>query len=192
MWRILKQLLNKQRIHPTYPGYSFRLYSSSAVNRPKILDKDSASSKRGLDDMLEMISKQHLIENLHGSEQDLRELTLKVEELAEEIEVPVKVSEQKTIAPVKTFKENTTAILKSLKEDAIELIETFKEEILSDKRSRGAFGEVQLSGLIRNVMPESAFALQHTLSNGKRSDCILFLPEPTGNVVLDAKFALAN
>ncbi|WP_177420624.1 DNA recombination protein RmuC [endosymbiont of Lamellibrachia barhami] len=64
------------------------------------------------------------------------------------------------------------------------------QEILSDKRSRGAFGEVQLNALVRNVMPESGFSLQHTLGNGKRADCMLFLPDPTGNVVIDAKFPL--
>jgi len=66
------------------------------------------------------------------------------------------------------------------------------QEVLSDKRSRGAFGEVQLNSLIRNVMPEQHFAIQHTLSNGKIADCILFLPEPTGNVVIDSKFPLEN
>ncbi len=66
------------------------------------------------------------------------------------------------------------------------------QEVLADKRSRGAFGEVQLSALLRNMLPESHFALQHTLANGKRADCILFLPEPTGNVVIDAKFPLEN
>lgn len=66
------------------------------------------------------------------------------------------------------------------------------QHILSDKRSRGAFGEVQLSNLIRNVMPENSFALQHTLSNGKRCDLILFLPEPTGNVAVDSKFPLES
>lgn len=66
------------------------------------------------------------------------------------------------------------------------------QEVLADKRSRGAFGEVQLSALLRNMLPESHFALQHSLSNGKRADCILFLPEPTGNVVIDAKFPLEN
>lgn len=66
------------------------------------------------------------------------------------------------------------------------------QEILTDRRSRGAFGEVQLTALIRNVMPESSFSLQHTLSNGKRVDCILFLPEPTGNITIDAKFPLEN
>jgi len=66
------------------------------------------------------------------------------------------------------------------------------QEVLNDKRSRGAFGEVQLSGLIRNVLPEQSFKLQHTLSNGKIADCVLFLPEPTGNVVVDAKFPLES
>lgn len=66
------------------------------------------------------------------------------------------------------------------------------QEILTDKRSRGTFGEVQLSALIRNVMPENHFALQYSLSNHNRADCILFLPEPTGNITIDAKFPLEN
>ncbi len=66
------------------------------------------------------------------------------------------------------------------------------QEVLADKRSRGAFGEVQLSALIRNIIPESNFALQKNLSNGKRADCILFLPDPTGNIVIDAKFPLES
>ncbi|WP_286233032.1 DNA recombination protein RmuC [Thalassotalea sediminis] len=66
------------------------------------------------------------------------------------------------------------------------------QEVLSDKRSRGAFGEVQLSALIRNVLPEQHFSLQYTLSNTKIADCVLWLPEPTGNVVIDAKFPLES
>jgi len=66
------------------------------------------------------------------------------------------------------------------------------QEVLADKRSRGAFGEVQLNALIRNVLPEQSFSLQHTLSNGKIADCILFLPSPTGNVVIDSKFPLES
>jgi DNA recombination protein RmuC len=64
------------------------------------------------------------------------------------------------------------------------------QEILSDKRSRGAFGEVQLNSLVRNILPESNFALQFKLSNDKIADCMLFLPQPTGNVAVDAKFPL--
>lgn len=64
------------------------------------------------------------------------------------------------------------------------------QEVLTDKRSRGAFGEVQMAGLIRNVMPEGSYALQHTLSNGMRVDCIMFLPDPTGHIAIDSKFPL--
>lgn len=66
------------------------------------------------------------------------------------------------------------------------------QEVLTDKRSRGAFGEVQLAALVRNVMPEGSFRFQHTLSTGARVDCLLSLPEPTGNVPIDAKFPLES
>ncbi|VAW63802.1 DNA recombination protein RmuC [hydrothermal vent metagenome] len=66
------------------------------------------------------------------------------------------------------------------------------QEVLADKRSRGAFGEVQLAALVRNVMPESSFSLQRTLSNNTRVDCMLFLPEPSGNIAIDSKFPLES
>ena len=66
------------------------------------------------------------------------------------------------------------------------------QELLGDKKSRGAFGEVQLEALVRNVMPPGAFELQYTLSNGTRADCVLKLPEPTGLVAVDSKFPLEN
>jgi DNA recombination protein RmuC len=64
------------------------------------------------------------------------------------------------------------------------------QEVLSDKRSRGAFGEVQLSHLIHNMLPDQHFALQYTLSNSCRVDAMLFLPEPSGHIAIDSKFPL--
>jgi DNA recombination protein RmuC len=66
------------------------------------------------------------------------------------------------------------------------------QELLGDKRSRGAFGEVQLEALIRNLLPPNAFHFQYTLSTGNRADCVLMLPEPTGMVAVDSKFPLEN
>lgn len=67
------------------------------------------------------------------------------------------------------------------------------QELLGDKRSRGAFGEVQLESLVRNILPEIAYEFQYTFkSNGVRADCVLKLPEPTGMVAVDAKFPLEN
>lgn len=66
------------------------------------------------------------------------------------------------------------------------------QELLGDKRSRGAYGEVQLEGLVRNVLPTASFSMQHTFENGTRVDCALFLPAPTGTVAVDSKFPLEN
>lgn len=66
------------------------------------------------------------------------------------------------------------------------------QEVLSDKRSRGAFGEIQLTALISNMMPENSYSLQHTFENGVRADCVLFLPEPTGTICIDSKFPLES
>ncbi len=66
------------------------------------------------------------------------------------------------------------------------------QAIFTDKRSRGVFGEVQLADLVRNVLPEQHFSFQHTFENGKRADCLLKLPEPTGNIAVDSKFPLES
>ncbi|MDH5391778.1 MAG: DNA recombination protein RmuC [Gammaproteobacteria bacterium] len=66
------------------------------------------------------------------------------------------------------------------------------QEVLADKRSRGAFGEVQLSALVANVMPAQSYALQFGLSNNTRVDCMLFLPQPSGNIAVDSKFPLES
>jgi DNA recombination protein RmuC len=66
------------------------------------------------------------------------------------------------------------------------------QELLGDKRSRGAFGEVQLEALVHNILPPQAYDMQYTLPNGSRADCVLKLPEPTGMVAVDSKFPLEN
>lgn len=64
------------------------------------------------------------------------------------------------------------------------------QDVLLDKRARGAFGEVQLATLLQNLLPPSGYTLQASLSNDKRVDCLLKLPEPAGNMAIDAKFPL--
>ena len=66
------------------------------------------------------------------------------------------------------------------------------QELLGDKRSRGAFGELQLEGLIKNILPPDSYRFQHTFSKGVRADCVLFLPDPTGTVAVDSKFPMEN
>jgi|TARA_B110000259_G_scaffold150945_1_gene170558 DNA recombination protein RmuC len=66
------------------------------------------------------------------------------------------------------------------------------QELLGDKRSRGAFGEMQLEGLVKNILPPDAYSLQYTFLTGARADCVLFLPEPTGTIAVDSKFPMEN
>ncbi len=64
------------------------------------------------------------------------------------------------------------------------------QDILSNKQTRGAFGEIQLHDIVGKALPSDSFTMQATLSNGKRADCLIHLPNPPGPIVVDAKFPL--
>ena len=66
------------------------------------------------------------------------------------------------------------------------------QDILSNKQSRGAFGEIQLADLVQSTLPPSAYEFQATLPGGKRVDCLLKLPNPPGPIGVDAKFPLES
>ena len=129
--------------------------------------------------------------------QKINDLTLstdnRLKEISEQVEKRLADGFEKT---TKTFNDivKRLALIDDAQKKITELSTNVVslQEVLSDKRSRGAFGEVQLNGLIRNVLPEQNFSLQHTLSNGKIADCALFLPKPTGTVIIDSKFPLES
>jgi DNA recombination protein RmuC len=64
------------------------------------------------------------------------------------------------------------------------------QDILSNKQTRGAFGEIQLREIVTRALPPDVIEFQATLSNGTRADCLLRLPNPPGPIVIDAKFPL--
>ncbi|ALG91534.1 MULTISPECIES: DNA recombination protein RmuC [Actibacterium] len=64
------------------------------------------------------------------------------------------------------------------------------QDILSNKQTRGAFGEIQLNDIVSKALPKDSYTLQATLSNGKRADCLIHLPNPPGPIVVDSKFPL--
>ena len=64
------------------------------------------------------------------------------------------------------------------------------QDILSNKQTRGAFGEIQLNDIVSKALPSDAYTFQHTLTNGKRADCLIHLPNPPGPIVIDSKFPL--
>ncbi len=66
------------------------------------------------------------------------------------------------------------------------------QDILANKQARGAFGEIQLNAIVQNALPPSAYEFQAVLSNNKRADCLIKLPNPPGTIVIDAKFPLES
>ncbi|MDQ2066256.1 DNA recombination protein RmuC [Xinfangfangia sp. CPCC 101601] len=64
------------------------------------------------------------------------------------------------------------------------------QDILSNKQTRGAFGEIQLHDIVQKALPSDSYRMQATLSNGRRADCLIHLPHPPGPIVIDAKFPL--
>jgi DNA recombination protein RmuC len=64
------------------------------------------------------------------------------------------------------------------------------QDILSNKQTRGAFGEIQLQEIVSHALPPDAYTFQATLSNGRRADCLIHLPLPPGPIVIDSKFPL--
>ena len=69
------------------------------------------------------------------------------------------------------------------------------QSVLTDKKTRGIYGEVNLKNIMENVFGENnktIYQLQYTLENGTIVDCALFAPEPLGLIGIDSKFPLEN
>ena len=98
----------------------------------------------------------------------------------------------------KTF----TSVLERLSkiDEAQKKIETLSSDIVSlqsiltDKKSRGIYGEVNLKHIMETVfgVNDKIYKLQYTLPNSTIADCVLYAPEPLGTIVIDSKFPLEN
>lgn len=88
---------------------------------------------------------------------------------------------QERLAVIDTAQNNITG----LTEQVVEL-----QHILSNKQTRGAFGEARMQAIVQDGLPIGAYEFQFTLSNGARPDCVVFMPNDTPSLVIDAKFPL--
>ncbi|WP_282062382.1 DNA recombination protein RmuC [Roseobacter litoralis] len=125
------------------------------------LADNAMRSQRAMTDMQERMK-----ETLHGSS---KQTTTSLTQL------------QERLASIDKAQDNIT----KLSGDVLSL-----QDILSNKQTRGAFGEIQLHDIVSKALPNDSYALQHTLSNGKRADCLIHLPNPPGPIVIDSKFPL--
>ncbi|MHA7826776.1 MAG: DNA recombination protein RmuC [Roseovarius sp.] len=88
---------------------------------------------------------------------------------------------QQRLAAIDKAQENIT----KLSGDVLSL-----QDILSNKQTRGAFGEIQLNDIVSKALPSDSYTMQATLSNGRRADCLIHLPNPPGPIAIDSKFPL--
>ena len=96
------------------------------------------------------------------------------------------------------LRERLAERLGALSQNAIELknissdIANFKNILMGNKQARGTFGERQLEDLVRDIMPPETYEFQHVMSTGVRPDCIIRLPYPPGDMIIDSKFPLES
>ena len=135
-----------------------------ATVQQQMQDRLSDNALRSQRAMTEM--QERMRESLHGSS---KQTTTSLTQL------------QERLAAIDKAQDNIT----KLSGDVLSL-----QDILSNKQTRGAFGEIQLRDIVGKALPNDSFSLQHTLSNGKRVDCLIHLPNPPGPIVIDSKFPL--
>ncbi|MFT4700866.1 MAG: DNA recombination protein RmuC [Yoonia sp.] len=118
-----------------------------------------------------------------------RKSATSLSELQERMKETLTGSSEKTTESLTMLQERLATIdkaqtnIEKLSGDVLSL-----QDILSNKQRRGMFGEIQLTDIVSKALPSDAYALQVTLSNGKRADCLVHLPNPPGPIVIDAKF----
>ena len=85
------------------------------------------------------------------------------------------------LAVIDTAQKNIT----SLSSQVVEL-----QKVLSNKQTRGAFGEARMQAIIQDGLPLGGYRFQPSLSNGNRPDCLILFPNNAPSLVVDAKFPL--
>lgn len=96
------------------------------------------------------------------------------------------------------LRERLAERLGMLSQNAIELknissdIANFKDILMGNKQARGTFGERQLEDIVADIMPPESYDFQKVLSTGVRPDCIIRLPYPPGDMIIDSKFPLES
>jgi DNA recombination protein RmuC len=118
-------------------------------------------------------------------------LAARIEALDKRLGESLTDSATKTAATIASIGERLTTIDEAQKNiTALSSQVVSLQEILSDKQTRGAFGQERMEAIIEDQLPPEHYAFQYTLSNGSRPDCIIRLSKEGGLVVVDSKFPL--
>jgi DNA recombination protein RmuC len=192
MWRLFRQPENEDTLKTYISQLNQTVQNlnggqSQLTGSLESLNKAHTMSVQNMEVRLAEVQRQmseHLHDNALKSARSLSDLEAQVKET-------LTGSSEKTNKSLTQLQERLSTIdkaqsnIEKLSGDVLSL-----QDILSNKQTRGAFGEIQLNDIVKKALPPDSYSFQHTLSNGKRADCLIYLPNPPGPIVIDAKFPL--
>jgi len=131
-------------------------------------------------------------EALSGRQAELaRAVSERLDAVTHRIGQSMQVSTQSTMENLAKLNERL-AVIDNAQKNLTDLSSqvTSLRQVLANKQSRGAFGQGRMEAIVQDGLPKDTYAFQHTLSNNKRPDCAIFLPNDRRPLIIDAKFPL--
>lgn len=163
--------------------------TQQAVNQS--LAENTQKTNQTLNERLDQVSQrlnQSLTESTQKTNQTLNE---RLDAVKKQVGDNLTETSQKTQAQLGELQTRLALIDEAQKKlDGLTTEVVGLQEVLGNKQARGAFGEIQLNDLVTAALPPSAYGFQTSLSNGKRADCVIKLPNPPGPICVDSKFPL--
>ena len=135
---------------------------------------------------------QALGDNISGRQAELaRVMAERLDAVTHRVGQSVETNAKNTVASLQKLHERL-AVIDHAQKNITDLSSqvTSLRDILGNKQARGAFGQARMEAIIEDGLPKGSFAFQFTLSNGKRPDCAIFLPNDPRPLIVDAKFPL--
>jgi DNA recombination protein RmuC len=167
-------------------------FSDLQVAITKSIGDSSKDNIKDLNDFKESLTK-NLVTNFETMNRRIEE---QMDRINKKVEIRLDEGFEKTNKTFTNIVERLTKIdeaQKNIDELSKEVVSL--QHLLTDKKARGTFGEVQLNHILSSIFGENntkVYGTQVTLSNGKMVDALLYLPEEMGNLAIDSKFPLEN
>jgi DNA recombination protein RmuC len=167
-----------------------RLESAAAAERAREMDDKVAELTRI---QAEMTGRMQTIAEVFGSRQSdfVRVIAERIDGLQHRVGQGLEATSQHQSENLSKLHERLAVIdaaQKNLSDLTGEIVGL--KDVLSNKQTRGAYGQGRMEAIIRDGLPAGAYAFQATLSNRTRPDCLVRLPGDERGLVVDAKFPL--
>ena len=156
--------------------------------RPRAPARDPADEQR----LIELNARVQAMGELLANAQSQLQQTVhqRLDAVTQNLGQSMQISTKHTVENLQKLNERL-AVIDSAQKNLTELAShvTSLRDVLANKQERGAFGQRRMEAIIQDGLPKGAYEFQFTLKNGKRPDCVVFLPDQRP-LVIDAKFPL--